>query len=301
MIPLPGWVTADLLLHAAYAIVLILILRLSRPVYVAFRRKHSGFGVVFNSITGIPVALAGVRLRTRGEHGRIMATAVTDKKGRYSITAKPGEYIVEVVKDGFVFPSRYLRQRSTVYDNLLPTAHIIIKDYGVITKNIPVDPVGETRRSMVFRWHFRLSGGMQYALAYGSPFALVFFPMWRSSPASWAFFWVYVAVISVRMFTYKPPQPSFGTVTNAQTKEPISHAVVRIFGTKFDKLMETQITGPRGRYAFVVRPGSYYITISKAGYRTVRIKFPNIAKDGYALAKDVAMTPALLLKTRISR
>lgn len=292
IVPLPAWVTADLLWHVGYAVGLLLILHVSRPVYVAFRRRHSGYGVVFNSITGMPVALVGVRLRTRGEHGRIVATAVTDKKGRYKLTAKPGEYVVEAVKDGFVFPSRYLKQKSSVYDTLLPSAHIIIKDHGVITKNIPIDPVGEQKRSKVFRWHFRLSGGTQYALAYGSPFLLVLFPLWRHSLAAWAFFWSYVAIILVRMFTYRPPQPSFGTVTNASTHEPIPRAVVRIFSTKFDKLMETQVTGPRGRYAFVVRPGSYYITISKAGYRTVRLKFPNISKDGYALAKDVAMTPS---------
>jgi hypothetical protein len=299
IIPLPSWVTADFLLHVVYGVVLLVILRASRPVYVAFRRRHSGYGVVFNSITGLPVALAGVRLRTRGEHGRIMATAVTDKKGRYSITAKPGEYVVEVVKDGFVFPSRYLRQESSLYDNLLPSAHIIIKDYGVITKNIPADPVGETRQSKVFRWHFQLSSAVQQFLAYGSPFASVFFPLWRGTTSAWALFWVYVAVISVRMLTYRPPRPSFGTIASASTKEPIPHAVVRIFGSKFDKLMETQITGPRGRYAFVVRPGSYYITISKSGYRTVRLKFPNISKDGFALAKDVVMTP--LPKTPVSR
>lgn len=292
MSPFPGWVSLDLLLYLAYAAVLLLILHVSRPVYVAFRRKHSGYGVVFNSITGAPVSLVGVRLRTHGEHGRIVSTAVTDRQGRYRLAARPGEYVVEVVKDGFVFPSRYLKQRSSMYDNVLPAARVVIKDYGIITKNIPLDPTDAAgKQSRVFRWHFRLSGTAQYVLAYGSPFVLVVFPMMRESLVAWALFWIYVAVISFRMFTYNPPQPSFGTVTNAATHEPIPRAVVRIFSTKFDKLMETQVTGPRGRYAFVVRPGSYYITVSKSGYRTVRLKFPNISKDGFVLAKDVAMTP----------
>jgi hypothetical protein len=92
------------------------------------------------------------------------------------------------------------------------------------------------------------------------------------------------------MFTYTPAQPTFGAITSAVTGEPIERAVVRIFRTRFDKLLETQITGPRGRYAFVVRPGSYYVTITKPGYRSVRLNFPAITQDGFALAKDVKLT-----------
>jgi hypothetical protein len=272
-------------------VLLLLLLRLSRPVYLAFRRQHSGYGVVFNSITGLPEPLVSVRLVTPGTHRRIVSTAITDRHGRYRLTAKPGEYRVEVVKEGVVFPSRYLKQKSALYTDLLSAARVVIKEYGIMTKNIAVDPVApSTKRSKAFRPHVQLGSATQYFLAYGTPFLLVLLPIAWDSRVAWALFWWYVVVVLHRMFTYKPPQPRFGTVRNAATREPVERAIVRIFGTKFDKLMETQITGPRGRYAFVVRPGSYYITISKPGYRTVRFNFPNIPQDGYALAKDVEMT-----------
>lgn len=283
--------TLSVWVHIGYGLLLLLLLRLSRPVYLAFRRRHSGYGVVFNSITGLPESLVSVRLVTPGTHRRIVSTAITDRHGRYRLTAKPGDYRVEVVKDGVTFPSRYLKQKSALYDDLLSAAHVVIKDHGIITKNIAVDPVAlSAARSKAFRAHVHLGSATQYFLAYGTPFLLVLFPIAWDSRVAWVLFWWYVVVILHRMLTYKPPQPSFGTVRNAATHEPVERAVVRIFGTKFDKLMETQMTGPRGRYAFVVRPGSYYITISKPGYRTVRLNFPNISKDGYALAKDVEMT-----------
>ena len=44
----------------AYAVFLLVLLFVTRPAYLAFRRKRSGYGVVFNSVTGIPEPLKGI-------------------------------------------------------------------------------------------------------------------------------------------------------------------------------------------------------------------------------------------------
>jgi hypothetical protein len=280
--------TPDVLAHIVYAVILLGILFLSEPVYLAFRKRRAGFGIVFNSQTGDPEPLATVRLVTAGQYGQTASTAVTDRDGRYRLIAHPGEYVVDVKKEGFVFPSKYLKEKSSTFDNILPSARIIIKDHGVITKNIPIDPANARGRSKVFRGGIHLSKSAQYLLAYGSPFVLVWYPEWRETIVAWALFTFYVLVIVYRMFTYKPAEPAFGTVTDAVSHQPVEQAVVRIFSSKFNKLLETQVTGPRGRYAFVVQPGAYYILIKKPGYRSLRINYPAIKKNGFILAKDVS-------------
>ncbi len=282
----------DILLHLVFALILFALLRLSRSVYLAFRRRRAGYGIVFNSITGLPEPLVSVRLVTPGAFSQSVSTAVTDRHGRYRLPAHPGEYLVEVKKEGFLFPSTHLKERSTVYDNILPAARIVVRDHGVITKNIPVDPADVSTASRIFHGGSFLDKRTKYILAYLSPIALVWIPLIRGSWLLWLFFVGYLAVIIYRTFTFKPAPPAFGTITNAETKEPVSQAVVRIFSTEFNKLLETQVTGPRGRYAFVVHPGSYYLLIKKPGYRSVRMNFPAIKKDGFILARDVSLKPA---------
>lgn len=271
-----------------YVLALLGLLHLTRPAYLAFRRGKRGYGAVFNSVTGLPEQLVSIRLVLPGKFGTPVSTAVSDKHGRYRLTAKPGEYIVQVIKTGFVFPSEYLKTHSSVYDNILPASRIIVKDHGIITKNIPVDPVGGGR-SKVFGWRIHLSKNAQAVLGTAGPFTLWIYPYLTRSVIAWTLYVLYLAAIGYRLFTFKPGQPSYGVIRDAETGEFVRNAVARVFNAKNNKVLETQITSERGRYAFVVHPGAYYATIQKPGYKTVRINFPKIAQDATSLVKDVRL------------
>ncbi|OGL79509.1 hypothetical protein A3E39_00105 [Candidatus Uhrbacteria bacterium RIFCSPHIGHO2_12_FULL_60_25] len=276
------------LVHIIFGLVLLGLLHLTRPAYLAFTRGRKGYGVVFNSVTGIPESLVSIRLVLPGQFGTPVSTAVSDKHGRYRLTAKPGEYIVQVVKTGFAFPSEYLKTHSSVYDNILPVSRIIVKDHGIITKNIPVDPVGGGRAKL-FSWRLHLNKNVQAGLGAVGPITLWVYPYLSKSVIAWVLYLLYVSAIGYRLFTFKPGQPAFGTIRDAETGELARNAVVRIFNAKANKLLETQITSERGRFAFVVHPGAYYVTIQKPGYKTTRINFPKIAQDAMSLVKDVRL------------
>lgn len=272
--------------HIVFAMVLTVLLHLTRPVYLAFRRQKTGYGVVFNSVTGLPMDLVTVRLID--EHGQTVSSAVSDKHGRYRIAARPGEFTVDVAKQGYTFPSQYLKKHSTVYANILPTARIRVKDYGIITKNIPIDPAA-AGRSKVFGVHIALGKNTQYLLAYLSPFVVIAYPLIRGGILPWILYGLYLGALLVRLLTFKPGKPAFGTITDAETERPVSQAVVRIFDAKFNKLKETQVTAGTGRYAFVVSPGAYYVLIHKPGYKRVRLNFPDIKREGFTLTYDVKL------------
>jgi len=276
--------------HAAYAIFLVLALKLTWPIYVAFRRRQSGFGMVFNSITEKPEALASISLRDL--HGRTVRTTVSDKAGRYRLLAPKGEYLVDVVKQGFKFPSVHITKdkNDSNFDNILPSSHIIIKDYGAITKNIPIDPPEGARRPSFFSVRFHLNKKVQNAAAWLGPViaaAVVYAE--RDSIIAWILFVVYLLIALGRVVSFKPPAAPFGTVTDAETKRPLDQAVVRVFETRFNKLLETQVTSPKGRYAFIVNRGAYKVYVKRKGYKSVMIKFPSIAENGTLLVKDVKM------------
>ncbi len=276
--------------HLLYALFLFLALKLTWPMYAALRRRHSGFGTVFNSVTEKPEALASVSLRD--VHGRTVRTTVSDREGRYRLLAPKGEYIVDVVKQGYTFPSIHITKdkNDSDYASILPSSHIIIKDYGAITKNIPIDPPTGTRRPSFWSFRFHLNKHLQGFAAWLGPIvAVAIVAVDRFSIITWLLFAVYLVVVLGRLISFKTPEPPFGTVLDADTKRPLDQAVVRVFETRFNKLLETQITSTKGRYAFIVNRGSYKIYVKKQGYKSVMIKFPTVKNNGTLLVKDVKM------------
>ncbi|MBD3251312.1 hypothetical protein GF380_02450 [Candidatus Uhrbacteria bacterium] len=274
-----------------YVTILVIALQLTDDVYIKFKRRKSGFGTVFNSVTGKPVDLARVRLVD--VHGLTVTSAVTDKYGHYRLTVTPGEYTVDVTKPGFVFPSVFLKnhKHSKTYVNVLPTHRIKIKDHGIITVNIPIDPVeGMRKRSRVFRKWMVLSDNVQLVIAYASPIVFMAYPL--INPARilpWLAYGVYVSLILYRLTHFTPGKPPYGTITDLKSGKPIPKVVIRLFDAKFNKLLTTQITSDKGRYALLVNRGAYYMTMKADGYKQVRLNFPHITKDSYPLATDVKM------------
>jgi hypothetical protein len=273
--------------------------RITLPVYLKFKRHKEGCGTVFRSDTGEPVDLA--RIRLADTHGITVTTAVTDKQGHYRLVVSPGEYVVDVTKEGFVFPSRYLSaaERSVTYDNVIPSSRVRIKDHGIVTKNIPVDPIRPARsRSKVFRRRIVLGENVQWLIAWASPWAAFAVPLFAGMAGvplvlAWGTAVAYAAAMGRRFISFKPGRGAYGTVRDAHTGVPLDRVVIRLFDAKFNKQLQTLTTSEKGRYAFLVNAGSYYIRMNKDGYKTVQLNFPNIAKESYPLATDVRMKRSL--------
>lgn len=277
----------------AYGLFLLLNLKLTWPLYVAFRRRRSGFGRVFNSVTETPEALVTVALKDL--HGLIVRTNVTDKDGRYRLLAPKGEYTVEVSKPGYAFPSKLVtkERNDSTFDNILATSHIIIKDYGVITKNIPIDPPAGTRKPAFWSLRFHPGKRAMSAILYGGPLvAIGFLYLQHTSITAWVLFFCYMSILVGRYLSFKPPEPPFGTIRDAKTGKPLDQAIVRIFDTKFNKLLETQITSTKGRYAIIVNRGSFRVWVKRQGYKSVVVNFPQIKNEGTLLAKDIKLQRA---------
>jgi len=282
------WISSDLGAESAYGIFILVAFFLTRPAYLMFRRRRSSYGIVFNSVTGKPESLVAVVLRDL--HGSVVRSTATDRNGRYRLIAPKGDYIIEVRKFGLHFPSKIVKGKSYLdYEDILNIAHIIIKEYGAITKNIPIDPVMSSGHAPFHFPRVVLPKQVQYWILVLSPFIAYAAAIWLNSVTAWTLFIIFVVLLVRRFLHFKPAKPPFGTIVDAENGRPLKGVVVRVLDKKFNKVLETQITSPKGRYAFIVHKGSYRILIKKPGYHGIILNFNGLVTDGHLLAKDVKM------------
>lgn len=60
---------------------------------------------------------------------------------------------------------------------------------------------------------------------------------------------------------------SWGVVFDSKDKKPLQGAIVRVFLEESNKMLETKVTDAEGRYSFLVKPGNFYLDVTKADYR----------------------------------
>lgn len=101
--------------------------------------------------------------------------------------------------------------------------------------------------------------------------------------------------------------PPWGTVRDSQTREPIKLAMVRLIDEKTQRVIDTEVTDPQGRFGFFVAQGHYYVTVLKDGYH-----FPPKDSVGYhgelldiksrddgAIKFDIFMDPIITNTTQV--
>lgn len=266
-----------------------------QPLLLFGLRKRKGWGEVYNSLTKRPIDLATVRL-IEADGGRVMRSRVTDAQGRYLFNVGPGKYKIEIIKDGFVFPSRFLanvasdgRMLDIYHGELID----VTENDAVVTPNIPLDPVGvhkTPKRVKMEKYlrafqHFISLGGIVMTL-----FSIYVSPAWYLL----VFLFLHLGLYLLFLRLLKPKKPEgWGLVYDADSKKPIDRVIARLFSRQYNKLISTEITDKKGRYAFLVGPSDYYITFEKEGYegakKDVKVEGENeqLVKEKIAIKKGV--------------
>jgi uncharacterized repeat protein (TIGR01451 family) len=267
---------------------------ITTPLGLFSRRKRKGWGIVYNSITKKPLDLAIVRLY-RSDTKKLIRTKVTDKLGRYQFIVKPGMYYIEVGKKEYAFPSKLLDNQETdgEYLNVYYGGDIQITEDGAINQPIAVDPDKKDLSNAAVIKRFVLKRVQTVFTLLGPILALISLVI---SPSWWIFGLLVAQIVMLvvfrRLATGQKPT-SFGTVMDKLKKHPLGRAVVRVFDTKYHKLLDTRITNGKGKYAFLVGNDVYYMTSEKSGYHPHRTEKVDLTtEDSGYLAEDIRMTPA---------
>ncbi|MEY4723381.1 MAG: hypothetical protein RLZZ324_894, partial [Candidatus Parcubacteria bacterium] len=271
---------------------------LTHPAQLFGRRKRKKWGVAYNALTKLPIDLAIVRLFD-ARTGRIIRSVVTDKDGRYFFIVGRGEYRISVVKAGFAFPSALLatQKEDGAFLDVNHGENISVTEEVTLTANLPLDPAVVAEKSMNRVLFEGIGRRFQQSLGLISILAMTGAAI--ISPQPWV-----LAVLTANVMAYGlfhrlavPSRPkNWGTVHDLKTRRPLQNAIVRIFDTRFNKLLETQVTDILGRYGFLVGENTYVVTYEKPGYAKEQKGpvAPAADKKGAnrLVTMDVALRPA---------
>lgn len=287
-----GIANASAAVGGAAAVIRFLGLLLTQPALVFARRRRQGYGVVFDALTKRPIALAVVRLR-QSDSGRVAQTKVTDQHGRYLFLVTPGTYTIEVIKAGYAHPTKLTRgANDSVYADVQIRTVATVGTDGHFAKNIPLDPVSahSDRRVDVLQFLRHLQFGVGVSGPAISAAALLLQPSAMNA--------VLLAVQFIILFIFLAAshpfqRRSFGVVRDRRTGLPVRGAVVRIFETTYNRLLETQLTDGHGRYAFLVGRNQYLVTVEHEVHLPYRSHIIDMraGHEESLLTVDIALDP----------
>ncbi len=262
-----------------------------QPVLIFGRGKREKWGTVYNSLSKMPIDLALVRLFNL-DTGKLVQTKVTSSDGRYFFVVDVGRYRLEVRKGIFVFPTVFLKgfqtdgQRLDIYHG----EEIQVSNKGaVITANIPIDPADKKLKTPLSLIFGKMMRRMQTAVSWIG--LLVTVGSLYISP-TW-YMWVLLCVHLSMMFAFRrlarpPVAKGWGIVYDEKTKKPLSRVVARLFDSKFNKLVATEITGSDGKYYFMAGDNQYYVSYDRNGYESLKTEIIDLKdKDAETIAKDI--------------
>ncbi|MBI5221887.1 MAG: hypothetical protein HY980_00080 [Candidatus Magasanikbacteria bacterium] len=269
----------------------------TQPALLLKRRKRHGWGVIYNSLTKLPLGLVIVRLVDLRSN-RIVQTRVTDSNGRYIFFPALGSYRLEINANQFQFPSRLLvdLKQDGVFLDLYHGEPIEVKEVGAaLTANIPLDPSGAELPVRRLVWHLALRR-LQHAFSIFSLILALVFVVWVPSILTAGLLAAQVVFYGLFLRLAIPRKPKgWGIIYDEKTRLPLARAVARIFDKQYNKLLETQITDKTGRYSFLVGRNKYYVSYEKDGYEKKQSEVIDLADNREPVASvgiDTNLKPA---------
>lgn len=245
---------------------------LFQPFFFFALRKRSAWGEVYDSMKKLPVELAIVRLLDDST-GRVVQTRVTDRAGRYFFLADIGEYRIAVDKDSYTFPSTLLagvKVDGRLADLYAGETLSATEERTFIAPNIPIDPVGVDKtpaRILVARRLRRLQYAVVAAGIVVAALSLAIVPAWQVFLILLGHLLLYFLFVR---YVLPRAAKGWGVVSDAVSQAPVGRAIARLFSKEYDKLVDTQLTDSKGRYAFLAGPNDYYVVFEKEGYQKRR-------------------------------
>ena len=231
----------------------------------AKRREKSG--LIYDQYTNKPIQGAIIRLYEQNVM-KLVSSIVSDKKGRYYFTVKPGKYVMSVIKSGYIFPSHAAKKEQSLNEQVYYGQTVEVRgDAGVINYKIPLDPTADaktTRTMFMVILHssfVRLSIMVIGTLV--SLFALYITPVLVNYLLTSG----YLVLWSLE-FLMQRRELKFSKVVDKKSKKPIDLALVRIF-SKNGKIKNTYVTDFNGKFIPYFQEDGDYMIVERTGYEKI--------------------------------
>jgi len=249
--------------------------------FVGRKRKgtdQATFGVVYDAITKLPLALAIVRIYNQADN-KLVSTIVTDKLGRYDALLAPGHYRLEVAKPQYQYPSGIVTSSvDGIFDRIYDKhSGFAVTETGTVLPHVPVDPINSQRQ-------WQLSFGIKKLwLAFqragnllATPIILVGFIMSvallyavPSKPSNWIIAGLYAVTLAIQ-FKLKPKlMKAWGVVYDMANDAILPLVTIQLIEPATSKVAASRLTDYEGRFTFLPEPGEYVLKANKPGYEQV--------------------------------
>ena len=253
----------------------------------AFAPKRDRYGFVFDVTTQKPIHGAAVQLFNTLT-SRIVATNITDKKGRYIFNASKGQYTISVKKDGFVFPSKLTTSGSQTNNYYIGQNITVTEQNPAINFLIPIDPVSNAIYPSAYIRRLIQSGSFRYStMILGTGLAI--YSLILSDTilnyiviGAFLLLWILEYLLLQRYIKYSK-------ILDLATGKPLSLALVRVAGTD-GKLIETFVSDQFGRVLPQITEVNQQLIIDKSGYRKELLTAKGtglVEKKRFSMTKNV--------------
>jgi hypothetical protein len=258
---------------------------------LGLKKRNRPWGTVYDSVTKQPLDPAYVVLQDM--QGNEVATSITDIDGRYGFLVPAGMYRMIAHKTNYEFPSKNLLGKTgdELYQDLYFNEVLEITEGGVITKNIPLDPLNfdwnefakKEQGLMKFYshrdvWFARISNILFWFGFTITTIAVIATPQTYNIIT----FAVYIVLLGLKRTVLKP-RP-FGTLKR-RDGTPLSFAIMRIYTVSGDREVAHKIADKTGKYYALIPNGMYYVKVEQknpdASYTPVYTSTPIEVKNGY--------------------
>lgn len=239
-------------------------------VALGLRKKRVPWGTVYDSVTKQPLDPAYVVLEDQA--GKEAGTAITDLDGRFGFLVPPGSYRLTANKTNYTFPSKKLtgKDHDDVYDNLYFSGDVSLAANELMIKNIPMDPEAfdwnefakrDKKLMMFYSRNTRVVTKITTLLFYAGLCTTAVLYLARPDALNLSIVIIYGVLLVLRFLGLKPK--SYGLITEANTKEPLSFAIIRVFQKGVTRELFHRVSDQYGRYYALLSKGEYYVTIER--------------------------------------
>lgn len=202
---------------------------------------------------------------------KLIASAITDHKGHYFFTVKTGDYVMSVVKKGYIFPSHFAKSEKTLNEAVYFGQTMNVKGAAkAINIKIPIDPTAKAKSSRTILKILMYSSLIRVTIMIigtsVSLFALIFHPILINyiMTAGYIVLWAMEYFVQHR-------ELKFSKIIDKDSKQPIDLAMTRVV-SESGKIKKTYVTDFGGRFIPYLPERDDSIIIERAGYDRLKEK-----------------------------
>lgn len=259
-----------------------------------FGTRKQVIGIVYDAKTKKPLPLTLIKLMAPDSNA-ILDQKMTDMGGRYGFVLSEGQYRLEVENGNYkTFTKTFaIRQNESLFAEDIQLDKKKSGSFWISVKGVFI-----SIRTLVFQY------SIWFSLA-GLAFALIGFYIRRS------FLDLFLLVLyGFIIFTYAivkaKTRRNWGIVKHSTSGLKLSGIVIRLFDGK-GTLADTQITDSRGRFGFIVDPGTYYLFVESQAFDFPSVKQTDLRRKAdnsnlleIIVSKDGIIKRDILLDPKIS-